>query len=195
MPRVDDPRHKKYEQDITELFCHYGYLVGNLTYHDHVKEEIKNALSLLDTPTTQSIRTRADRFSIYPGEHCIKWEVKTASRPTHDMLVELYPFMHHVQEEKLGVECLYFWDSGDHRVGCTIQEMRKSMEVIFITNRTQEWEKILISKLFDDIYVQSIARTFGSNDAFFKIPRDVAIGFRDYKELIENNLTEKLRKE
>jgi hypothetical protein len=116
MPTVNDQNHAGLEADVIEHLVRCGYDVEKVAYHDVMSDPAARTLSLLDTPTSLAVRTRADLVA-YNDQDCFYVECKTKmesrTKPGEgnyeDMTVEAFPLALHHAESYFGVDCLYVY--------------------------------------------------------------------------------------
>lgn len=178
-------RHESFQSIIENALTKYGWITSDLCYHNHVPLPVKRLLARIDDRTSMTIRTRSDRFSAHPDYGVFKWEVKTAKKYGNDFLFEAWPFLIHSLEHRFGVKCSYFWDScGDRKVAAHVNEMWPLIETYFYTARATEEERQLARKYFPGVS-QQYCESFGSGDAFFKIPLFKSSKLEDWSLFIE----------
>lgn len=179
MPRTDDPRHARLENDVKDFLTANDFLVDDATYHNNMDPAVVHRLQYTDTPTALYCRGRADRLAIHK-EHpiCFEWECKTKSegrRNKPDAFVEALPIAHHILKARLGVRVLYIYrdDFMQLEVGLWAEDLLSIISEVRITPRARTIEGMTgyLRGVFGD-KCRIATSSAGSNDAYCVIDRD-----------------------
>lgn len=191
---LNDSQHVVFVDRITTYLEELNFLVDEATYHEVMKEETRERLRVLYTPTSLYIRGRADRIAVHKVVRlCIMWEAKTNNGNYRNMAMEALPIVNHL---KTGVRCLYlYWDVVDGFEGGFWVNELPPIDRILLPNR---WDAGMVKYFgaeFDrwlpGVPVVPTGRNSGSGTPFIIIKRadrDVLFDWR--QELI--TLTERL---
>jgi len=105
-------KHAALEERVTNELKQMGFLIESAEYHKYMSEDIKTALILDNSVTSQYVRTRADRIAIHKDKGiAFQMEFKTHfSKRSDNMMIQALPFAIHLWNAMLGIKCLYVYE-------------------------------------------------------------------------------------
>lgn len=190
---------------MRQHFESLGFYTDEATYHEVMSEEVRDRLASIYEPTSLYIRGRADRIAVHKHQPLVcQWEAKTHdTRGRHDMLIELLPFLHHLNASELGVKVIYAYQ--DRHIGIAggfwVAE-HPPVRQIFLTDRMPDSllgpVNSMLATYMSRVPVRRNYRpTFGSGDPFFIVDEKDVRAMRHWAELVDefaagNSVTTKM---
>jgi len=174
---------------VNEYLEGLGYLTGSFAYHDVMPLPIKNRLQYLFTFTSLYIRGRADRVAVHKSSNDVfEYEVKTHNKKGNDLLIELLPFLHHLNKSRLGVRCLYIFNVQNQQGGFWIDKYPPIRIVMIPSN--DHWHDLqnelykMSVGILPDIKIVKVGEVNGSGDPFLIIDKVEIAKLPHWKEII-----------
>lgn len=194
--------HSQLEKEVGDFLVQLGFEHRSMTYHSVLDREMQDLLGRNNDPTSQCVRTRADRIAVHKEipECSFLWECKTDTGRRKNMAIEAVPLGHHAIARYLGVKSLYAYRG--HGVDCGFwNDQLPPIDGILVPpgneslHRALEFLRTFINKQRTQRmpldHLQHIPRRGGSGDPFVLILESDWRTLPDWRTLIAEYVEKK----